>query len=94
MSEKENLSRRAFIRNTSILAGGTVAGALGKDAKAGAGKVDTKKIVNYNEKMHYRRLGRTGLPTIQNSGKAWLLKPLRVTRTTIRKHAGWNRILK
>ena len=75
MSEKKNLSRRAFIRNTSILAGGTVAGALGKDANAShccGGEVDTKKIVNYNEKMHYRRLGKTNLMLSETSlGGHW-----------------------
>jgi predicted aldo/keto reductase-like oxidoreductase len=57
---KDNrLSRREFIRNTSILAGSTVAGAVGSQANASA--VDTKNIVNYNEKMNYRRLGKTNL---------------------------------
>ncbi len=75
MSEKSNLSRRAFIRNTSILAGGTVAGALGKNANASnccGGEVDPKKIVNYNEKMHYRRLGKTNLMLSETSlGGHW-----------------------
>jgi len=64
MDKKSRLSRRAFIRNTSILAGGTVAGTLGGNAGADnccGGKIDTRKIVNYNEKMHYRRLGKTNL---------------------------------
>ena len=75
MGEKSNLSRRAFIRNTSILAGGTVAGALGKDANADhccGGVVDPKKIVNCNEKMHYRRLGKTNLMLSETSlGGHW-----------------------
>ena len=59
----EKLSRRRFIRNTSILAGGTVAGALGKDASANdsSSAVNAKNVVNYNEKMNYRRLGKTNL---------------------------------
>ena len=75
MSEKSNLSRRAFIRNTSILAGGTVAAALGKNANASnccGGKADPRKIVNYNEKMHYRRLGKTNLMLSETSlGGHW-----------------------
>jgi predicted aldo/keto reductase-like oxidoreductase len=52
------LSRRDFIRTTSVLAGGAVAAGLGSQNAAGA---ETSKIVNYNEKMHYRRLGKTNL---------------------------------
>jgi aryl-alcohol dehydrogenase-like predicted oxidoreductase len=61
---KDNrLSRRQFIRNTSIIAGTTVAGSLASDASASGAKdgIDPKKVVNYNEKMNYRRLGKTNL---------------------------------
>ncbi len=62
---KENeLSRRTFIRNTSLIAAGTMAGALAGNGQA-SGKntepADTSKILNYNPKMGYRRLGKTGL---------------------------------
>ncbi len=67
---KDKLSRRAFMRNTSLMAAGTVAGAL-----AGKGQAETKSccsapgpapsssasILNYNQKMHYRRLGKSNL---------------------------------
>lgn len=62
--KEEKLSRRSFIRNTSLLAAGTVAGALGGRRSAfsdEAKPVDTTKILNYNPKMGYRRLGKTGL---------------------------------
>ncbi|MHC4482525.1 MAG: aldo/keto reductase [Planctomycetota bacterium] len=56
---KDKISRRTFIRNTSLMAAGTVAGALaGKGCKKTPG---TSKILNYNSKMGYRRLGKTGL---------------------------------
>lgn len=72
MSGKEQnnsgLSRRVFIRNVSAAAAGAVAGGIagkakGEDACCAAGKEtrDTSKIVNYNEKMRYRKLGKTGL---------------------------------
>ncbi len=60
------LSRRSFIRNTSLAAAGTITGALTGKARAGAccagPQPDSSlKILNYNEKMHYRRLGKSGL---------------------------------
>jgi len=63
----DNLSRRSFIQKASMATAGTVAGALaGKgqaSAKAGVKKtkIDTSKILNYNPKMHYRRLRKTNL---------------------------------
>ena len=62
----DNLSRRTFIQNTSLASAATIAAALTKSAPA-AGlsndkkKIDTSKILNYNPKMGYRRLGKTGL---------------------------------
>lgn len=60
----DKLSRRKFIRNSSLGAAGAIAGALasqagGKTAKSA--KVDPAKILNYNPRMGYRRLGKTGL---------------------------------
>ena len=64
--KNKSLSRGTFIRTTSLAAVGTIAG-----ARALAGKklpsakatppVDTSKILNYNENMEYRRLGKTDL---------------------------------
>jgi hypothetical protein len=63
MANENNLSRRDFLRNTSLAGAGAIAGALGSQSKAETTKegFDTSKILNYNEKMHYRRLGKTGL---------------------------------
>jgi len=60
----ERLSRRSFIRNTSLAAAGAAVGTLagkGKAAKSPSRPVDTSKILNYNPDMEYRRLGKTNL---------------------------------
>jgi len=65
----DRLTRRKFIRNTSLAAAGTIAGTLAPQASAAKNtgksakrsKIDTAKIQNYNPKMGYRRLGKTGL---------------------------------
>jgi len=57
---RDKISRRDFIRTSSIAAAGTVTGALSSRGQA-AQSASTAKIVNYNEKMHYRRLGKTNL---------------------------------
>jgi aryl-alcohol dehydrogenase-like predicted oxidoreductase len=66
---RDRLSRRTFIRNTSLAAAGTIAGTLAaqgctgnKTGKPAAkARIDPSKIPNYNPKMGYRRLGKTGL---------------------------------
>jgi aryl-alcohol dehydrogenase-like predicted oxidoreductase len=63
---KNNLSRRTFIQNTSLASAATIAAALTKSAPAARPsndkkKIDTSKILNYNPKMNYRRLGKTSL---------------------------------
>jgi len=55
--EKEQVTRREFMRNSAVTAAGIAAG-LG--AAAGAA-VNTSKILNYNENMEYRRQGKTNL---------------------------------
>lgn len=58
------LSRRAFIRNMSLTSVGTIAAVLtSKGCTAGVCSEvhDTSNILNYNSKMGYRRLGKTGL---------------------------------
>jgi predicted aldo/keto reductase-like oxidoreductase len=60
----ERISRRTFIRSTSLAAAGTVAGVLGGNGCTSgnlAGTADTPKILNYNQNMRYRRLGKTNL---------------------------------
>lgn len=64
--KKDELSRRSFIQKASLTTAGTIAGALtGKGIAAekpcDKQKIDTSKILNYNPKMHYRRLGKTNL---------------------------------
>ena len=56
----EDLTRRGFMRNSALAAAGAAAAAAGA-AAAKEAKVDTSKIVNYNENMQYRPLGKTGL---------------------------------
>lgn len=61
----DRISRRTFIRNGSL----AVAGALvadgctmsNKTRSSDKSKIDTSKIPNYDPKMGYRRLGKTGL---------------------------------
>ena len=53
MSE-DRFSRRTFVRNTSLLAVGTVAAGLVREQSATgepAKPIDTSKILNYNPKM-------------------------------------------
>jgi len=58
--KNDKLSRRDFMRNTSVVAAGTIAGALaGKDQAAEL--VNKSKIMNFHEKMNYRRMGKSNL---------------------------------
>lgn len=57
----DELSRRDFMRNTSLVAAGTIAGALTGRAGGAVEPVHTSRILNYHEKMIYRRLGKTNL---------------------------------
>ena len=57
------MSRRKFMRDSAVAAAGIAAG-LGavatQNAQAAPAKpLNTSKILNYNENMEYRRLGRT-----------------------------------
>lgn len=57
---RRQIGRREFVRQGSAIvaaAAATGAEAAGPDPK----EPDPKKIVNYNPKMHYRRLGKSGL---------------------------------
>ena len=62
--KNRRVSRRSFIRDTSMLAAGTIAGVLASQrpvpGKSGS-SADTSKILNYNPQMRYRRLGKTHL---------------------------------
>ncbi|MHC4531110.1 MAG: hypothetical protein ACYSXD_06050, partial [Planctomycetota bacterium] len=62
----DKISRREFIRNTSLVAASGIAGALSSSGCSSMSNTaieieDTSKIVNYNPNMNYRRLGKTGL---------------------------------
>ena len=64
--DHQKLSRRDFIRDTSLVTAATVAGALTVKgqlfAQPGDSKrVDASKILNYHPKMGYRLLGKTNL---------------------------------
>ena len=51
------VTRREFVQTGAAAAAGVSAGLLA----AQAAESDTKKTLNFNEKMEYRRLGKTGL---------------------------------
>lgn len=55
--KNQEVSRRNFVSGSAITAGGLAVG-LGRTT---VGLPDKTKILNYNEKMEYRRLGKTGL---------------------------------
>ncbi len=61
----DKLSRRKFMRNTSFAAAGAIAGALAgtgcSSNNTSISKIEPSKVLNYNPKMGYRRLGKTGL---------------------------------
>jgi len=60
---ESNISRRDFIRQTSLAAAGTFAGVLAGGGSA-FGKADNsaaRKTLCYNQNMDYRRLGKTNL---------------------------------
>ncbi len=57
--KEQQIGRRQFIREGSAVV--ATAAAAGSVAGAGAAEADPKTIVNYNPKMHYRRLGKSKL---------------------------------
>ena len=60
--ENKKVTRRGFIGDSAKVAAGVAAGlgAAGQTVRVGgAEKVDTSKILNYNENMEYRRQGST-----------------------------------
>ena len=57
MAQDWQLTRRNFTKSGALLAGGLAAG-MGVSRGAAS---STRGILNYNEKMEYRRLGKTGL---------------------------------
>ena len=79
--KNDKLSRRDFMRNTSLVAAGTITGALAGEGQAVTGPVHTSKILNFHQKMTYRRLGKTNLMVSEvslgghwknrNAGRYW-----------------------
>jgi predicted aldo/keto reductase-like oxidoreductase len=77
----DRFSRRDFMRNTSLAAAGTVAGALAGQGEAATQPVHTSKVLNFHPKMTYRRLGKTNLMVSEvslgghwknrNAGRYW-----------------------
>jgi predicted aldo/keto reductase-like oxidoreductase len=62
--KEDKVTRRSFIRDTSLTAAGVVAGVMASKSGVAWGSkksVDTSKILNYNPNMEYRRLGKTEL---------------------------------
>jgi len=55
------LSRRAFLKNSSWAGMGAIAGTCIAGRPSAGESAGTSKILNYNSKMHYRRLGKTEL---------------------------------
>ena len=55
--DSRKLTRREFVKENTFAAAGLAAAA----AAAQAAETDTRKILNYNPNMEYRRLGKTGL---------------------------------
>ena len=74
-------SRRDFMRNTSVVAAGTIAGALAGEGQAATEPVHTSRILNFHPKMTYRRLGKSNLMVSEvslgghwknrNAGRYW-----------------------
>jgi predicted aldo/keto reductase-like oxidoreductase len=79
--KNDKLSRRDFMRNTSLVAAGTIAGALAGEGQAATKPVHTSRILNFHPKMTYRRLGKTNLMVSEvslgghwknrNAGRYW-----------------------
>ena len=81
---KKDLTRREFLRDSAIAAGSVGASMAAADAAEGP----KAKILNYNEKMEYRRLGKTGLMiSAVCLGGHW--KRIEKTVPGIKRGPGW-----
>jgi len=79
--KNDRFSRRDFMRNTSLVAAGTIAGSLSGQGRAAVEPVHTSKILNFHPKMTYRRLGKSNLMVSEislgghwknrNAGRYW-----------------------
>ena len=61
--KKDKLTRRTFIRNTSLTAAGVIVGALSGRSRGLSESTESavRRTPSYNPDMEYRRLGKTGL---------------------------------
>lgn len=59
--ENHRITRRDFVRDTTLAAALAATGLSGQGAHAAEKPVDTSKILNYNPNMEYRRHGKTNL---------------------------------
>ncbi len=59
--KKEKITRRDFVRSTTLATAGVVAGLGSTATRAAQPETNTSKILNYNPNMEYRRQGKTGL---------------------------------
>jgi len=60
--KNDRVTRRKFMHDGAAAAAGIAAGLSAAEAMAATGsKTPKSKIINYNENMEYRRLGKTGL---------------------------------
>ena len=57
----DELSRRQFMRDSAMAAAGLAVGLGAAASKNAYGDAASRKILNYNPDMEYRRLGKTGL---------------------------------
>ena len=60
-NEKEKVTRRKFMRDSAVVAAGVAVGLGAGGRTAQAKDTQTSKILNYNQNMEYRRLGKTNL---------------------------------
>jgi len=58
---KSRIDRRDFVRTSAIAAAGVATGLGAAKSKAPAPPANSSAILNFNENMEYRRLGKTGL---------------------------------
>jgi predicted aldo/keto reductase-like oxidoreductase len=79
--KNDKFSRRDFMRNGSLVAAGTLAGALAGEGQAATRPVHTSRVLNFHPKMTYRRMGKTNLMVSEvslgghwknrNAGRYW-----------------------
>ena len=90
---KQRVTRREFVQDSAAVAagvavGGGVAGkAEGASAEGASAAPDPKKTRSYNEKMEYRRLGRTNLMiSVVSIGGHWKKIPYRYGSEDFKKN--------